>query len=130
MPTASLKIFVVDDERMISDTLAAILNRNGFDATGYSNPVLALQEMEAFAPDLVISDLSMPYMSGLELGIEINAKYPSCKVVLFSGQAATSHLMMEASQQGHNFTLLTKPLHPRDLLDAIRREMSVTSRSC
>jgi DNA-binding NtrC family response regulator len=126
MNTCISKIFVVDDEYIICKTLTAILNRSGFDATGYSNPAAALHAMETLEPDLVISDISMPDMNGIELGIEINTKHPACKILLFSGQAATSSLLIEAGKQGHHFTVLTKPLHPRDLLAAIHKEMSIT----
>ena len=124
MHTSNPKIFVIDDEYVICNTLAAILNRSGFDATSYSTPAIALQAMETLLPDLVISDISMPSMNGVQLAIRIKADHPSCKVLLFSGLAATSSLLIEAEKLGQRFTVLAKPLHPRDLLAAIQKEMS------
>ena len=118
-----LKVFIVDDERVICRTLAAILCQNGFDATAYSNPMEALWAVEASQPQLVITDVSMPELNGIELGIRIKAKLPTCKILLFSGQAATSGLLAEARLRGHDFDCLSKPMHPRDLLIAIKSVM-------
>jgi CheY-like chemotaxis protein len=120
--TSKLKIFVVDDEHVIRSThAAAILRQSGFDAIAYTNPMEALWDVDASQPDLVITDVSMPNLNGVELGIRIRAKLPNCKILLFSGQAATSDLLADARVRGHHFDCLSKPMHPRDLLAAISR---------
>jgi CheY-like chemotaxis protein len=55
-------------------------------------------------------------MSGIELAITIRRIFPDCKILLFSGQASTEDLLAAARRDGHQFTLLTKPVHPLDLL--------------
>jgi CheY-like chemotaxis protein len=80
----------------------------------------ALQTAQVGCPDLLISDVVMPEMSGIDLAIRARALCSSCKVLLFSGQAATADLLDVARKNGHNFELLSKPVHPTDLLDAIR----------
>jgi DNA-binding NtrC family response regulator len=49
--------------------------------------------------------------------------FPDCKVLLFSGHAATRDLVERASESGHSFTLLNKPLHPAELLLQIKRSL-------
>ena len=115
-----LRIFVVDDEYVIAFTLAAILKRSGLSALAFTNPHEALESARAQPPDMVISDVVMPNMTGIELGIEMRTLYPHCKVLLYSGQAATADLLSQAKQSGHEFELLSKPVHPKDLLAAIR----------
>jgi PleD family two-component response regulator len=66
-PTRIYSVFVVDDEQVISSTLAVILGRNGFSATAFTNPVAALKESETDPPSLLISDVVMLEMSGIEL---------------------------------------------------------------
>jgi DNA-binding NtrC family response regulator len=55
-------------------------------------------------------------MSGIELSIKIKRIFPDCKILLFSGQAATTEMLTSANQAGHRFDLLSKPIHPTDLL--------------
>ena len=58
-------------------------------------------------------------MDGTQLAIEMAKSYPDCKVLLFSGHAATMDLLARARETGHDFTLMTKPVHPSDLLARI-----------
>lgn len=117
----SLRIFVVDDEQVIAQTLAVILRQSGFVVYAFTNPIEALIGAASEAPDLLISDVMMPEMSGIDLAIQLRKRHPECKVLLFSGQAATADLLRVARQQGHDFELLLKPVHPKDILRAIKR---------
>ena len=110
------RVLVVDDERVIADTLAIILNQNGFEATAVYTGSAAVERARASQPDLVISDVIMPDMNGIEAAIQIRQMLPKCKILLFSGQAATADLLEKARAQGHEFELLAKPVHPQDLL--------------
>ena len=112
-------VYVVDDEQVIAHTLAAILNGSGFNATAFTDPSGALESAGASAPDLLISDVAMAGMTGVELGIHFRTRFPQCNVLLFSGQATTRSLLDAAREQGHDFTLLAKPIHPTDLLATI-----------
>jgi DNA-binding NtrC family response regulator len=112
---------VVDDESVIVLTLTAILNKFGFSARGFQTAKDVIQAAESECPDLLITDVSMPGMNGIDLAIQLKSHCPSCKVVLFSGHATTAGLLEAARGQGHEFTLLTKPIHPKDLLAAIEK---------
>jgi DNA-binding response OmpR family regulator len=113
-------VFVVDDEAVIAQTLAVILNQAGFQATAFDRPEKAIAARVELAPDLLISDVMMPGMTGVELAIHFREAQPDCKVLLFSGQAATADLLREAREQGYDFDLLSKPVHPADLLAKLR----------
>jgi DNA-binding response OmpR family regulator len=113
-------VFVVDDERVIASTLAAILQINGLDARFFFSPLEALDAAHSDKPDLLISDVVMPQLSGVSLAIGIQETCRGCKILLFSGQAATSDLLRQAREQGHDFELLSKPLHPAVILSRIK----------
>ncbi len=116
-----LRIFVVDDEDVIASSLAMILRfQGGFHATSFSDPITALQAAPAENPDLLITDVVMPEMSGIDLAIQLREACPDCKVLLFSGQAATADLLQAAQANGYTFELLLKPVHPADLLARIQ----------
>jgi CheY-like chemotaxis protein len=114
------RVLVVDDERVIADTLAIILSQAGFDAHAVYTGPDAVQLARDLIPDLIISDVVMPIMNGIEAAIEVRKFLPSCKILLFSGQAATADLLETARAQGHDFEILAKPVHPQDLLAKIR----------
>jgi CheY-like chemotaxis protein len=122
----SPSVFVVDDELVIASTLASILRMNGYSATFFTSPVEALAAARSRAPDLLISDVAMPGISGIDLAIQMRAQYPTCKILLFSGHGATFDLLEDARAQGHQFDLLLKPLPPTELLFEVRRSVNGT----
>jgi RNA polymerase sigma factor for flagellar operon FliA len=113
------RIFIVDDEHVIASTLAAILNMNGYSARCFTRPLEALIAAPSDTPDLLISDVAMPGFSGIDLAIQMRAQHPKCKMLLFSGQAAMLDLLEDARNQGHDFHLLAKPIHPTEVLSEI-----------
>lgn len=116
-----LRVLVVDDERLITDTICAILNENGFDATGAYCGSEAISAARTTRPDVVLTDVLMPRMSGVELGIHLCNEYPGIKIVLFSGQAATTALIHKAETEGYYFELFPKPIHPDELIARLKR---------
>lgn len=110
------RVFVVDDEKIIADSLAAILVRCGYDVHAFYDAESALTRAEALAPDLVISDVVMPQMNGVNMAIVISERFPACRILLFSGQTATIDMLDDARRKGYSFELLTKPIHPTGLL--------------
>ncbi len=120
------QIFVVDDEHVIASTLATILQMNGFSAKFFTSPLEALAAARAKAPDILISDVTMPGISGIDLAMKMRAQYPRCKILLFSGHPATPALIEDARVQGHEFHLLLKPLPPAELLLEIGKMVDVT----
>ena len=82
----------------------------------FTDPIEALAAAQSDAPDLLISDVAMPGLSGVDLAIQMRARHPMCKILLFSGQAGTLDLLENARAQGHDFHLLLKPVHPSELL--------------
>jgi CheY-like chemotaxis protein len=114
------KILVADDERVIADTLAMILNQSGFEARAVYSGEKAVELAESFQPQMLISDVIMGGISGIDAAIRIRELLPQIKILLFSGQAATSDLLEEARAQGYEFEILAKPVHPQDLLARLR----------
>jgi len=123
MPTTTQKprILVADDERVIADTLAMILNQSGFEARAVYSGEGALELAESFQPDMLISDVIMADLNGIDAAIRIRAVLPQIKILLFSGQAATADLLEKARNEGYEFDILAKPVHPQDLLARLRK---------
>jgi DNA-binding response OmpR family regulator len=117
---AKRRVIVVDDEKVIANTLAIILNDSGFEARAAFSGEETVKLIESFPADLVIADVIMPGMSGIEAAIIVRDKLPNCKILLLSGQAATSDMLDAARAQGYDFEILAKPVHPTDLLEKLR----------
>ena len=114
------KVLVVDDERIIADTLAMILNQSGFEASAVYSGEKAVEMASTFSPDMLITDVIMADLNGIDAAIQIRAMLPGIKILLFSGQAATADLLEKARAQGYEFEILSKPVHPQDLLTKLR----------
>ena len=114
------RVLVVDDERVIADTLAIILNQSGFEATAVYSGEKAVEMARTLRPNMLISDVIMTDMNGIDAAIQIRSILPDCKILLFSGQAATADLLEGARARGHEFEILAKPVHPQDLLARLR----------
>jgi DNA-binding NtrC family response regulator len=120
-------VFVVDDEVIISKSIALILQKNGYAARYFTNSVEALEHIHADPPDILISDVVMPQLSGVDLAVQAQTHYSGCRVLLFSGQASTIDLLYEVRKQGYTFTLLSKPVHPTDLLQEVERLLGTSA---
>jgi CheY-like chemotaxis protein len=114
-PTSATKskVLVADDEQVIANTLAIILNQAGFEAKAVYSGEKAIEILD-------ISDVIMTGLTGIETAIITREKLPKCKILLFSGQAATADLLEKARAEGHEFEILAKPVHPTDLLAKLR----------
>jgi DNA-binding response OmpR family regulator len=116
-------VLVVDDESAIADTLAEILSRSGYAAMTAYDADEALETALLTPPEMLITDVILPGMNGIELAVKIRHIFPDCKILLFSGQAATVDLLASANCAGHHFNLLSKPVHPKDLLAKVAENL-------
>ena len=115
-----MRILIVDDESVIADSLATIFRANGFEARAVYSGERAVELAPSFEPDVLISDVIMRGMTGIEVAIYVREHFPSCRVLLFSGQAATSDLITTVDTKGYRFDMLSKPVHPQILLEYLR----------
>ena len=119
-PLEELRILVVDDERIIADTVAEILNDSGFEAMPAYSGTAAMSAIQKDCPDVVLTDVIMPGINGVELAKFVADTCRDTKVLLFSGQAAVSNLLLQVHEAGYSFELLAKPLHPDELIEKLR----------
>jgi CheY-like chemotaxis protein len=116
------RILVVDDEPLIADTIVQILNRSGFLAEAAYGGREAIDAARRITPELILSDVLMPHIDGVEAAIAIQKFLPETRIVLFSGQAATVEILARARKRGYHFELLAKPLHPTQLIKHLRQD--------
>jgi CheY-like chemotaxis protein len=123
------KILIVDDEPAIADTLALIFSKAGYIATAVYSGKKALALVASERPALVITDVVMPGMDGIELAKTIRSSHPGCHILLISGNAGNYPLLEVAREAGHSFEILPKPIHPRILIAKVASLLSETPSS-
>lgn len=112
-------VLVVDDEGLIADSIVEILKDHGYDATATYGGYAAISMAEKMRPDLLLTDVLMPKIDGIETAIRVSKLCETTRIVLFSGQAGAADLLRKASASGLSFELLPKPIHPQQLLRAL-----------
>ncbi len=119
----SIRILLADDHTIVRQGLARLLkDQPGFEIVGEAiNGRMAIEKALTLKPDVVVMDIAMPILNGIEAAINIRGFLPFCKVLLFSGQAATAGLLDEARRHGYEFEILSKPVHPQDLVAKLRQ---------
>jgi DNA-binding NtrC family response regulator len=115
------RILVVDDDHDACEAISGLLDQSGYAVEAAADPAHALVRLDQVRPDLVVSDLQMPGMSGLELIRRIEARHPGTPVILITG-AETGDLCTGAKRYGA-VECLTKPVNPEELLWAIERAL-------
>jgi CheY-like chemotaxis protein len=120
-PGAGQRVLVVDDEPGVRTFMAATLRDAGYDAVEASDPGTALRLFDARQPDLLLTDYSMPGMTGLELAEHARARSNGAlRVLIVSGYADAEAIEMSAARP----TLLRKPFDERALLEAVRNVLA------
>jgi two-component system, response regulator, stage 0 sporulation protein F len=116
-------ILVIDDQKPIRALLRAALEGDGHEVLEASNGLLGLERYRERAADLIITDLHMPEMNGLELMLELTRSVPNIKVIVMSGRLERTGELNAAKLLGARQTF-QKPFDIRALLDAVRYELA------
>jgi CheY-like chemotaxis protein len=117
----TLRVLIVDDERTLADTLALIVNMSGHDSLAVYTGLEAVDAMQTFNPDVVLSDVTMPGLNGFELARHLAKNFPACKMLLMSGIDWAIELAEQHLERGQFAELLTKPVMPQKILDFVAR---------
>ena len=117
-----LRILVIDDEPDTVLTLLELLRDEGYDATGFSHPLEALRALREVDPDVVISDIAMPIVSGWDFARKVRQKMGDVRPMLIaiSGVYQKSSDKMLASMSGYEF-FLSKPCDPGVVLMLVQK---------
>ncbi len=119
MGVAAQRILVVDDEASIRDLCARVLTRSGFKVTMASTGEDAVRRLQDEPFDLVISDIRMPGISGMDVLVMAKTLHPSIAVILITG-FGTSEVVERANQSGAD-RILAKPFNALELLAMVRK---------
>jgi CheY-like chemotaxis protein len=111
------RVAVVDDEQIIADTLAEILSLHGYESKALYSGEAAIKEAEEFRPEIVLIDVRMQGIDGVEAAIQIRKQSPTCRIILFTASPMRHTIQARINVLGFEF--LHRPLHPWDVLSLL-----------
>ena len=118
------RILVVDDDKAVRLLLRAVLERQGHSVVEAENGAEGLQCYRAAPTDLVITDIQMPVMDGLQMITELRGAFPTAKIIAISGEKSRL-----AAAQTFSQCTLEKPLYMEGFLDAVQKFVSAPGAS-
>ncbi len=119
MPAA--RILLIDNEDGLCRMMEAVLRDQGYQVKAYTNPVQAVADFAAGAYDLVITDIKMPEMDGLEVLQHLRRRYPEIPVIMITA-FATVEMSIQALRRGA-YDMLTKPFEPDELIYRVKNAL-------
>lgn len=121
------RVLIVDDDCVVADSLAMVFSTAGYDTRVAYSAEQAAEIISQWEPRLVILDVVLPGMNGIDFAIKLKASCPTCVVLLYSGDQTTFPLLQEAIEKGHEFKIVAKPVPPTFFLDEAARLVSAGS---
>lgn len=111
------RVLVVDDDRLVADTLCLIYKANGFDSEARYSAADGLERARSFVPNLMLCDVTMPEISGLELVDSMQEFMPDTRLLMLTAYASNAADVRAHSRRARRpVKLLSKPCRPDDLL--------------
>ena len=114
-----VRILVVDDNQSVADSVRLVLADRGFDAAVAYSGEEALNLARSVRFDILVTDVMMEPMNGIQTAIAFRHINPQGRVILMSGNEQAANLLLDAVRTGHEFPVLAKPFQPRELFTEI-----------
>lgn len=120
------RVLIVDDEDAIRNVLLRILTRADHEVEACPDGASALEVARSWSPDLVITDVYMPEMDGIEFLIQIREEQPDLPIIVISGgaQHSTADFVLEDAGQLGAVSTLPKPFEMNEVLEAVSAALS------
>ena len=115
----SIRVLVVDDEKIVADSLSMILRAKNYDAVAAYSGEEAVALCRSTAPHIVVSDVVMGPMSGFDLAIWLAENHPACRIILMSAYSFHDPLVAKSVRKGFDF--IPKPIQAEAFLAKIAR---------
>ena len=129
-------VLVIDDERDVRDAIKRVLDRAGYSVRTTGDAGEALDELRRRGADIVITDIIMPKINGVQAIESIRREFPAVRIIAISGggnfgitayqpTAITTSAYLAAAERAGAHWVLTKPFESNDLLNAVERVLGV-----
>lgn len=122
------RVLIVEDEAVVLHTLQLILQQHEYEVRAARDGHEVFAVVPAFQPDILLCDINLPDIDGIQIAIRIKREVPHCRIVLLSGEITSADLLEEAKANGHYFEVLAKPTDPQHLLRVLAGGRTTPSR--
>ncbi len=111
------RVLVVDDDRLVADTLSLIYNANGYECEARYSAAEGFARARDFSPDLLLCDVTMPEENGLQLADRLQQAMPHVRLLMLTAYSSNAAVVSAHSRRLQRpLKLLSKPCRPDDLL--------------
>lgn len=118
---AMLRVLIADKQSDVADSTARMLGKFGHQTTAVYSGQRAVEVAAVLRPNVFLSEVMMPGMTGIEAGILVRLMLPSCRVILFAEEGLTAGLFARAESKGYVFETISKPIEVQVLVSRLRR---------
>ena len=119
-------LMILDDDSAVRHTWTIIFRQQGYEVVPVEHGQAAIDAARERAPDLLLADIRLPDMTGIEAAQRVQQLAPACHVLLISGDSDSSEALAEARAQGSTFEVLPKPISPPDLIQRIAERLKAS----
>jgi two-component system response regulator VicR len=114
------KILIIEDDKIIKNIIEFLLKKEGYQIEFAEDGLMGLEKINSFLPDLIITDIMLPYKSGLEITSYSKANFPDVPVIVISSLGKEDLTVIEAFKLGAD-DLIAKPFNPIELVLRVKR---------
>ncbi|MBC5834437.1 response regulator [Flavobacterium sp. F372] len=114
------KILIIEDDKIIKNIIEFLLKKEGYQIEFAEDGLIGLEKINSFLPDLIITDIMLPYKSGLEITSYSKANFPNVPVIIISSLGKEDLTVIEAFKLGAD-DLIAKPFNPIELVLRVKR---------
>ncbi|MFN3396103.1 MAG: sigma-54-dependent transcriptional regulator [Thermodesulfovibrionales bacterium] len=116
------KILVLDDEEIVRVSCKKCLTPEGYDVDVAANGVEGIAMTENNRYDVILTDLKMPDMDGMEFLAKVKERHPDTKVIMITGYSTVEHAVKAMRMGAYNY--IEKPFTPDALIDAVKEAIT------
>lgn len=116
------RILVLDDEEIVRVSCKKCLTPEGYDVDVAANGVEGLSMTENNRYDVILTDLKMPDMDGMEFLVKVKERHPDTKVIMITGYSTVEHAVKAMRMGAYNY--IEKPFTPDALIEAVKEAMA------
>ena len=110
------KIVIIEDDKIIINILEFLFKKEGFETHIAKDGIEGIEKISTIRPDLIVSDIMMPYKSGLEITLFSKTNYPEIPIIMISALGKEDQTVIEVANLGVD-AFFAKPFDPKELIE-------------